>query len=493
MATGTAETTAPDGGWGWSVVIATFISTFLSAGNVYSFSVLYVAFLDAFDGTKSETAWIGSIFSLTFVMAIAVSGAMIKKIGHRPTVMCAGVIASVSLLLSSFATSLHQLYVTYGGLCGFGVGLSYIPCIDMTGKYFKKRLSLALGLGLAGTGAGQFCLSLGNQLLVDTYGWRGTLFVLSAFSFHLCVAGALLRPLQPYQPIPNKDCDISENGIVAARQKAGATRCVTPPENEIAISPKAGSSNEDSSTYRPNRRRCAFLISIVSSMYDKELFMQPAFLLHILFIGIGQAFGQATVATHVVRRFRDFGIPATKSALVASFMGIGQLIGRPLSGAVANSGLVKPDILYGITMAICGLVNLFAIYVQSFTGQLFYIMVFGMSMGGYIILIPIVVGYLHGKDKIGHGTAMVFQVQGVTALLVSPLAGYMRDKYGGYEQAFWVVVCAYSIASLCAFSLRTVDTYCGRRRQRQADAITFTASETFNSETLELSEFITTV
>ncbi|XP_070533482.1 monocarboxylate transporter 1-like [Ptychodera flava] len=266
----------------------------------------------------------------------------------------------------------------------------------------------------------------------------------------MCVAGALLRPLQPYQPIPNKDGDV-KNDIVAVRQKAVASRCVASREDEISISAVEGSSKGDGSTYRRNRRRCAFLISIVSSMYDKELLLQPAFLLHILFIGSGQGFGQVIVATHVVRRFRDFGIPATKSALVASFMGIGQLIGRPLCGSVANSGLVKPNILYGITMAICGLVNLFAIYVQSFTGQLFHIMVFGMSLGGYTILIPIVVSYLHGKDKIGHGTAMVFQVQGVTALLVSPLAGYMRDKYGEYEQAFWLVVCVYSIASVCAF------------------------------------------
>ncbi|XP_070533477.1 monocarboxylate transporter 13-like isoform X2 [Ptychodera flava] len=478
MATGTSETTAPDGGWGWFIVIATFISTFLSSGNFYSFGVLYVAFLDAFGGTKSETAWIGSIFLLTFVTATAVSTALVKKIGHRPTVMLSGVMATTSLLLSSFATSLYQLYFTYGGLVGFGVGLAYIPCIDMTSKYFKKKLSLALGLGMAGTGAGQFLLSVGNQLLVDTYGWRGMLLILSAVSFHLCVAGALLRPLQPYQPIPNKDIALkeSEHGDDIDEVGQGAAE-------DIAMSERESSEKENGKARKCDLRRCAaFFTSILTSMYDKEMLVHPLFLLQLL-IGVGQAIGHATVSIHVVRRFRDFGIPATKSAFVSSFNGIGQLIGRPLLGAIANTGILKPHVLYGIAMATCGAGNLFGMYVESFEAQIFYITVFGMSMGGYFLLIPVVVNYFHGKDKIRHGTSMVLQAQGIVALLTSPLAGYMRDKYGGYEQAFWVVVGAYAVCTACAFSLGAVDKYLGRRRQKQADAtISRTVSEAGNSE-----------
>ncbi|XP_070533480.1 monocarboxylate transporter 12-like isoform X4 [Ptychodera flava] len=435
MATGTSKTTAPDGGWGWFIVIATFISTILSAGNCYSFGVLFVAFLDAFGGTKSET--------------------------------------------------------------GFGVGLSYMPCIDMTGKYFKKKLSLALGLGMAGTGAGQFLLSLGNQLLVDTYGWRGMLLILSAFSLHLCVAGALLRPLQTYQPIPSKETALKEgeHGIDIDTMGQGATLsgCTTSSADEIAMSERERSEKENGRACRFSQRRCAaFLTSLLTSMYDKELLTQPVFLLQLL-ICIGQPIGHSTVCAHVVRRFRDFGIPATKSALVVSFMGIGQLIGRPLSGAIANSGLVKPHVLYGIAMAICGVLNVFGMYVESFQAQLFYITVFGICMGGYLLLTPVVVNYFHGKDKIPHGTSMVIQGQGVAALLVSPLAGYMRDKYGGYEQAFWVVVGAYAVCTACAFSLGAVDTYFGRRSRRQADTITRTISEAGNLETLVLSEYVSTV
>ena len=45
----------PDGGWGWVVVFATFLTCALTIGTMNSFGVLYVAFLDAFGESKSKT------------------------------------------------------------------------------------------------------------------------------------------------------------------------------------------------------------------------------------------------------------------------------------------------------------------------------------------------------------------------------------------------------------------------------------------------------
>lgn len=78
---------------------------------------------------------------------------------------------------------------------GLGFALCYAPAIAMVGCYFHKRMALAYGVGLSGSGIGTFVLAPAVQLLIDLYSWRGALLVLSAFVANLCVCGALLRPI----------------------------------------------------------------------------------------------------------------------------------------------------------------------------------------------------------------------------------------------------------------------------------------------------------
>lgn len=52
----------PDGGWGWMVVLASFLINMISDGVGYTFGLLYVEFLHEFKASKSATSWIGSLF-----------------------------------------------------------------------------------------------------------------------------------------------------------------------------------------------------------------------------------------------------------------------------------------------------------------------------------------------------------------------------------------------------------------------------------------------
>ena len=81
---------------------------------------------------------------------------------------------------------------------GSALWLFPLPIVAIIGEYFKKRLTLALALVLSGTGAGQCIMSVLIQLLLDEYGWRGTLLILGAINLNICVAGALMRPTKFY-------------------------------------------------------------------------------------------------------------------------------------------------------------------------------------------------------------------------------------------------------------------------------------------------------
>jgi len=51
----------PDGGWGWMVVLGSFLIHVIADGIVYSFGIFYMEFLHYFKGGKGETAWVGSL------------------------------------------------------------------------------------------------------------------------------------------------------------------------------------------------------------------------------------------------------------------------------------------------------------------------------------------------------------------------------------------------------------------------------------------------
>lgn len=54
---------AMDGGWGWVVVVASFIAMLLAYGSPLSVGVLYLEWLNAFQASKGMTAWVGSLVS----------------------------------------------------------------------------------------------------------------------------------------------------------------------------------------------------------------------------------------------------------------------------------------------------------------------------------------------------------------------------------------------------------------------------------------------
>lgn len=50
-----------DGGWGWAIVVASFMAQLLAYGSPQSVGVLYPEWLHAFQESKGMTAWVGSL------------------------------------------------------------------------------------------------------------------------------------------------------------------------------------------------------------------------------------------------------------------------------------------------------------------------------------------------------------------------------------------------------------------------------------------------
>ncbi|XP_076444382.1 monocarboxylate transporter 9-like [Babylonia areolata] len=186
---------APDGGWGWFIVLGAFVISLICDGCAFSFGVMFVYLVDEFQETKSQTAWVASIFYCLSLLLGPVASALVTRFGCRSVTVVAGVLACLGFVASSYVTSIWQLYFTFGVIVGASFSVCYVTSVLIVAYYFDKRRALATGLSVCGTGIGTFTFAPLCEFLGSLYGWRGTFLIMGAISLNICVCGALFRPL----------------------------------------------------------------------------------------------------------------------------------------------------------------------------------------------------------------------------------------------------------------------------------------------------------
>lgn len=80
----------------------------------------------------------------------------------------------------------------------------YLPTIVTVGHYFKKKRALATGIAVCGSGIGGFVFAPLSQFLIETYTWKGAMWVISAIALNGVVVAGLLRPLEHHSNYKGK-------------------------------------------------------------------------------------------------------------------------------------------------------------------------------------------------------------------------------------------------------------------------------------------------
>lgn len=191
-----SECQAPDGGWGWVVVFASFMINMIADGITFSFGIFNVEFLKYFGDSKGKTAWIGSIFMASPLLSGPIASYLTDRYGCRKVTIVGSITASIGFLLSAMCDSMEMLFVTFGVIAGVGLSLCYVAAVVSVAYYFDKRRSFATGISVCGSGIGTFIFPPIIQYLISEYGWRGCTVLLAGIFLNMCVCGALMRDLE---------------------------------------------------------------------------------------------------------------------------------------------------------------------------------------------------------------------------------------------------------------------------------------------------------
>ncbi|XP_069172905.1 uncharacterized protein [Procambarus clarkii] len=190
------ERRAPDGGWGWVIVAASFMVHCIADGVTMSFGVLFVELLSYFQESKSLTSWVGSLFMAIPLLAGPLASLLTDRYGCQTVTICGAVIACFGFFISAFVNTIPLLLLTVGIITGLGLAVCYVAAIVIVAFYFEKKRSLATGIAVAGSGIGTFLFAPLIQYLVDYWGWRLCFIMLAGIFLNMVVCGALMRDLE---------------------------------------------------------------------------------------------------------------------------------------------------------------------------------------------------------------------------------------------------------------------------------------------------------
>lgn len=164
-----------------------------SLGVIYAQGSLFAEWLDAFGESRAKTASVGTLATSVMEGSGVLSGMLIARFGERPCCLVGGLTAAGGLLLSSFASQLWHLHISFGLVVGLGYSLALFSGVVLMNRWFSTHKALASGIGNVGSGAGTLCFGLLMPGLMAAYGWRVGLRFLALGTMTLCATSWLLR------------------------------------------------------------------------------------------------------------------------------------------------------------------------------------------------------------------------------------------------------------------------------------------------------------
>jgi MFS family permease len=183
--------------YGWVVVIAFFVITIIASGILSTFGVFFKSLVSEFGLTRAETSGVYSVYMLFCCVFSIIGGWGADKFSPKILMSLMGLFTGLSLILTSQAQSLWQLFVVYSFLFAMGTAGVFAVSSSIITRWFDKKRGLAIGLTTSGVGLGTVIMAPFAAYLIVTLGWRMSYMVMGIIAWLFFIPMAMLLKKDP--------------------------------------------------------------------------------------------------------------------------------------------------------------------------------------------------------------------------------------------------------------------------------------------------------
>src|SRR5690348_15797265 len=364
-----------------------------------------------FGWTRSQTTSVYSIYLLVHGFTAPLVGLVFDRVGPCWVYGAGTAFLGAAFFFASQLTSLWQFYLLIGALVGVGVSLNgMVPASALLSRWFRTRLSTAIGIAYSSFGVGTLALVPLAQHLVAEYDWRGAYRILGAA---LLLAAPLVMFAIPWRKFT-----------------AGS------PEHR---GPRAKGSGEGWTVH-------AALRSPVYWGLTQVFFFTAA--------------GMFAVLVQLVAFFIDVGFSPLTAATAYGAIGMMSAMSVMGSGFTSDRFGYRRVITASFTGTATGMALLLLIATTSWPWLLaLFVPAFGLCMGVRGPLVSSVATKYFAGPSVAAIYGGIYAANAVGAAFGSFIGGLLHDWSGGYKIGFAFALVCVAIASAPFSTVRELRTF----------------------------------
>eukprot|EP00127_Corallochytrium_limacisporum_P003044 Clim_evm91s144 gene=Clim_evmTU91s144 len=185
---------------GINQVVAGFLTFMIIGALSQTWGVYLPRISEDLNASVSLVAWPGALALALRAGAAPWAGGWSSRWGTRRIIAIGGLLALAGMLLTTWVTSLWELYFTFGVLVGVGMSMIMYPSVGLVIQWYQRKKAFTLGWAMAGMGTGGFIYAPTASHMIKQVGWRVTMRgSVIGVAILLALALVLIEDLRPKQ------------------------------------------------------------------------------------------------------------------------------------------------------------------------------------------------------------------------------------------------------------------------------------------------------
>jgi MFS family permease len=379
------------------VLVIAFSCNMVGRGVADSFMVFVLPLSEEFGWKRAQVSSVYSAFLVITGLAAPLTGFLIDRWGPRVVYSLGTMLLAGSCLASAHLWQLWQFQLVIGFLAGLGVSmLGMVPASMLISRWFRERMSTAMGVAYAGFGTGTLVVVPMAQRSIELQGWRDTYTTMGIALLALLPLILLL----PWRRI------VGEKPVRARHEPA-------PPATRTAVA---------------------------NAMRTREYWQ-------IVQLFAFTSITTISVITQLVPYLVQSGLPPLAAASAFGTAGLLSIFGIMTAGWTADRFGYRRAATASFLLTFIGIAALLAF---SWTGApwlvVAFVICFGSAMGARGPIVTSLAAKHFGGASFATVYGTIFAFMSMSGALAAFIAGLLYDLTGGYRAGFFFSMIAVLVA-----------------------------------------------